>query len=81
MKWCCSDFESHLLKGEKRGLGLVVVNHGSKRGCLFLVQNWDEGSVFPHGGFAIKFCPWCGKNLREWFEQTSSGTGNGTEAP
>jgi hypothetical protein len=75
MKWCCSDFESHLLQGEKRGLGLVVVGHGSKRG--WRVQNWDEGSVTSHGGFAIKFCPWCGRNLREWFEQTI----NGTEAP
>ncbi len=63
VKSCCPDFESHRLDSEKRGVGVVTVNHGPKRGLLFLIQNWDEGSVYPHGGFAIKFCPWCGKEL------------------
>ena len=68
MKWCCADFESHLLQ-EEPGVGLVYVYHGrSHRGWLFLIQSREEGATFPKGGFAIKFCPFCGKDLREWFE-------------
>jgi hypothetical protein len=37
-------------------------------GHFFFVQSREEGETFPKGGFAINFCPFCGKNLREWFQ-------------
>lgn len=68
MKWRCAVFESHLLK-ENNGVGLVYVYNGRPhRGLFFAIQNREENEAFPKGGFAIKFCPFCGKNLREWFE-------------
>lgn len=68
LKWCCSGFEVHLLKSEKKhGVGIaVIINY--KAGVFCTIQNWKDASSMPEGGFAIKFCPWCGRNLKQWFD-------------
>jgi len=63
MKWCCADFESHLLK-ENPGVGLLYY-YRSRVGATVFVSNRDEGATLSKPGFAISFCPFCGKNLRE----------------
>jgi hypothetical protein len=74
MIWCCADFESHLLKNDKSGVGLMWV-YRSRVGYHFFVQHREEGAIFPKGGFAIEFCPFCGKNLREWLDTQAKSQG------
>ena len=71
MKWCCADFESHLLK-QNPGLGLLYY-YRSHVGPTVFVSNRDEGAALSKPGFAIKFCPFCGTNLLEWFASQAEG--------
>jgi len=65
MKWCCADFESHLLKQDS-GVGLLYY-YRSRSGANVFVSHRDGRTTLSEPAFAIKFCPFCGKNLREWF--------------
>ena len=71
MKWCCAEFESHLLK-ENPGVGLVYY-YRSRVGATVFVSNRDEGTTLSKPAFAIRFCPFCGKNLREWWASQVEG--------
>jgi len=71
MKWCCADFESHLLK-ENAGVGLLY-HYRSRVGVTVFVSNRDEPVTLSKPAFAIRFCPFCRKNLREWFASQVNG--------
>ena len=65
MEWCCADFESHLLK-ENPGVGLAYY-YRTRVGATIFVANKPEGAALSKPAFSIIFCPFCGKNLHEWF--------------
>jgi len=71
MKWCCVDFESHLQK-ENPGVGLLYY-YRSRGGATVFISNRDERVTLSKPAFAINFCPFCGKNLREWFASQVNG--------
>ena len=80
MKWCCADFEGHLLK-ENTGVGLLYY-YRSRVGPTVFVSNRDEGVTLSKPAFAIRCCPFCGRNLREWFasqEERSAPTSESDE--
>jgi len=63
MKWCCAEFESHLLK-ENPSVGLVYY-YRSRVGATVFVSNRDEGTTLSKPAFAIRFCPfWRARTCR-----------------
>jgi hypothetical protein len=68
-QWCCADFTTRVLP-DHRGVG-VGFRFASYAPALFflLYRRPDSGpSDTPEMGGAIEFCPWCGRNLKDWFE-------------
>jgi hypothetical protein len=68
---CCHDFESRIHRAGHRGIG-IGYSFGKDGATTFHIGNWPEGADMPTILFAIKFCPWCGQNLNEWFDSLAS---------
>jgi hypothetical protein len=47
------------------GIGYSFGKYGATG---FFIVNWPEGAEMPTVLFAIKFCPWCGHDLKQWFD-------------
>ena len=75
--WCCTEFESHGSGAlHKDGFRAVLVWRG-RRGFLSLLEFGQDGKQPPdpcEGGIRINFCPWCGRNLEQYYASAESLT-------
>lgn len=80
---CCFQFRNMLEWGGSRGLSIIVTDGSvESKKYLFYIQmratNADEQNTVPtnvpvalHMNLSIDFCPWCGKNLQQFYSQAS----------
>jgi hypothetical protein len=66
--WCCKEFEAHAVERDKGGFRIILAWKG-RRGFLSLLH-YEGGLV------GINFCPWCGRNLEEYYTSPESMTGD-----
>jgi hypothetical protein len=77
----CSDFESRLPEGAKPGLAVVVIADGNQETSCAVFYRHPISGVETHydpggrGMFPIRFCPWCGCNLKECFQECKTLNG------
>jgi hypothetical protein len=75
--WCCKEFESHGFGAlHEDGFRALLVWRG-RRGFLSLLEFWQQGKQPPdpcEGGVRINFCPWCGRNLEQYYTSPESLT-------
>jgi hypothetical protein len=71
-EWCCAEFQARCYQPGKRedGLGIVFV-FSTKAGTSFHLEYHRPDST-PSDPVAadrimLKFCPWCGRNLPDWY--------------
>jgi hypothetical protein len=64
---CCSDLEILIAKpGRDKGLGLLILIN--KRGPRFILEyRKDWGVPVADAGIHIKFCSYCGSDLKRLF--------------
>jgi hypothetical protein len=80
MKYCCEVFRSILNEGGKRGLSIIVVEANVGPVFFFQARSLDPERQLPSTGFvvttelevAIKFCPWCGANLKRKYGRNAA---------
>lgn len=71
-EWCCADFEARCYQSRKKenGLGIIMLIT-SKTGTHFLLEyrrpDRTPSEPIAADGIKLKFCPWCGRNLAEWY--------------
>ena len=66
-KWCCPEFESQIMRGgEPREFGIAYLL--SKNGARFTISKFEQRAEYPKTLAVIKFCPWCGRDLKQWFD-------------
>ena len=71
-EWCCAEFQARCYQPGKRedGLGILFLL-SSKTGTHFLLEYRRPDRTPPEpiaaDGTKLKFCPWCGCNLAEWY--------------
>jgi len=71
-EWCCPEFQTRCYQPGRRehGLGILVLIL-SKAGIQFLLEyrRTDRSPSEPIAadGIKLKFCPWCGRNLADWY--------------
>jgi hypothetical protein len=70
LKWCCSDFESRLAPSDE-GVGIGVMIH-SKTGTSCWITNPAQAADLRLPVLTIKFCPWCGRELKPWLDSQIS---------
>ena len=80
MKWCCPGFEGNFENAGRRGLSVFFANADGIG--MFLVQARAVEPGVTETGFAgpislvietgIRFCPWCGRNLKSWYQASLS---------
>ena len=73
--WCCKEFESHASDAlQKDGFRAVLVL-GGKLGFFSLLEFWLSSKKPPdpcEGRVRINFCPWCGRNLEQYYTSAES---------
>jgi hypothetical protein len=76
MMFCCNAFESNFKMAGTRGFGVFSIQ-SDKNEAAFIVQNraMEAGAIAPTTGspisliseMYIRFCPWCGKELNQFY--------------
>jgi len=77
IRWCCAGFNANFLTAGERGVGVfAAMPPGHERPMFFLqFRALDADAPPPRDGEAftaavqlgLRFCPWCGRNLRKWY--------------
>lgn len=78
LNWCCAGFEGHLYTRGGRGFAIHVQPYKSVDSDFILqfrsVNPGDEHEladvrvpVTLLGEVGFQYCPWCGRNVREWY--------------
>lgn len=78
--WCCSLFSDKVNQRDERGSSIQIVESSDVLGFLLSWQVADSShlaelkldTAFPVSlaeTQGILFCPWCGKNLREFYQR------------
>jgi hypothetical protein len=71
-EWCCADFQARCYQVGKRedGLGIIFV-FNTKIGTRFYLEyrrpDHQPSDPIAADGIRLKFCPWCGRNLADWY--------------
>lgn len=71
-EWCCAEFQARCYQPGKRehGLGIFVLVQ-SRVGMFFLLEyrrpDRTPSDPIAADGIKLKFCPWCGVNLPDWY--------------
>jgi ATP-dependent Clp protease ATP-binding subunit ClpA len=71
-EWCCPDFQSRCYQPGKKENGLGIVMWFRSRGPLNFALEYRRPDRAPsepicEDGIKLKFCPWCGRNLADWY--------------
>jgi len=70
--WCCAEFQARCYQSGKRedGLGIIYV-FSTKIGTSFHLEyrrpDRTPSDPIAADGIKLKFCPWCGRNLADWY--------------
>jgi ATP-dependent Clp protease ATP-binding subunit ClpA len=71
-QWCCTDFRARCVRSSKKEEGLAsVFVFSSKAGTPFHLEYRRPASPsdpISANGIKLKFCPWCGCDLAEWYK-------------
>ena len=71
-EWCCGEFQARCYQPGKRedGLGIVLI-FSTKTGTRFHLEyrrpDRTPSDPIAADGINLKFCPWCGRNLADWY--------------
>lgn len=69
-EWCCAEFQARCYQPGKREDGLGIVFSG-KAGTSFHLEyrrpDRTPSDPVVAGGIMLKFCPWCGRSLPDWY--------------
>jgi hypothetical protein len=71
-EWCCPEFQAGCYQPGKRedGLGIIYV-FSTKIGTRFHLEyrrpDRTPSDPIAADGIKLKFCPWCGRNLADWY--------------
>src|ERR1700747_186519 len=82
--WCCKEFESHAAATFHHDRFRAVLVWRGRHGFLSLLEFWQPGKQPPdacEGGVRINFCPWCGRNLEQYYTSPESLTESDDEFP
>ena len=71
-KWCCAEFQARCYQPGKRedGLGIVFVSStkaGTRSHLEYRRPDRKPSDPIAADGIGLKFCPWCGRNLADWY--------------
>jgi hypothetical protein len=70
-EWCCAEFRDRFFQdGRQDGLGILWFVRSSAA-PIFVLEYRDPNRTPPEpiakDGIKLKFCPWCGRNLLEYY--------------
>ena len=75
--WCCKEFESHAAATFHDDRFRVVLVWRGRHGFFSWLEFWQPDKRPPdacEGGVRINFCPWCGRNLEQYYTSPESLT-------
>jgi hypothetical protein len=67
--WCCPEFKEHASSAGNRGFRTALVWRGRRPFSCYLEFRKPDSDPLDssEGGMEIKFCPWCGCNLKNQY--------------
>jgi len=77
MKWCCSAFEGWYSQAGHRGVGMLAGKSSEGDPEFFIqfraIEDGEEltvglpNAILIQTQLGIRYCPWCGRELEQWY--------------
>jgi hypothetical protein len=82
VRWCCQGFNTNFLNAGNQGVGVFAAVFPGETRASYVMQfraldpdappPEDVESIWTVFQVGLRFCPWCGRNLRKWYLRTST---------